>query len=239
VSANRRTGRDERRRSLGQNFLQADLAADLVEAIDVAPGELIVEPGAGNGAIALALARRGADVIAVELDPAWVRRLRDRSRASSPGRIRVIHGDFLSVRLPSRPYRVIGCPPFGQSTALLRRLLEHEGGRLERVDLILQWEVARKRAAHPPTTLLSTVWAPWWEFLLGDRIPASRFRPVPRVDGGLLTARRRDPPLLPLAMAAPYADFVSARWPFRTLRTAAYDHPTSATGSRGAPLRRG
>jgi hypothetical protein len=62
--------------------------------------------------------------------------------------------------------------------------------------------VAVKRAAMPPATLVSTAWALWWEVHLARRIPVAMFRPVPR-----------DPPLLPVAMARPYADFVRREWP--------------------------
>jgi 23S rRNA (adenine-N6)-dimethyltransferase len=184
--------------------------------MDVRPGQQIVEPGAGTGAIAHALARRSADVVAVELDQVWAQRLGESARSIGPGRVRVVEGDFLSVQLPSGPYRVIGCPPFGQTTALLRRLLSDRGGYLERADLIVQWEVARKRASGPPTTLLSTIWAPWWEFRLGVRVPAAEFRPDPRLDGGMLTVLRRNPALLPGTMVGAYADFVTAHWPFET-----------------------
>jgi 23S rRNA (adenine-N6)-dimethyltransferase len=214
VPAGRRTDRDERRRRLGQNFLRPDAADRLVEEADVGAGELVVEPGAGSGALTMAMARRGADVFAIELDARWSQQLEERAGALTVGRIRVVRGDFLSVRLPSRPYRVVGCPPFGQTTALLRHLLDAPGPHLNRVDLIIQWEVARKRASSPPATLLSTLWAPWWEFHLGPRVPASQFRPVPQVEAGMLTVRRRDPPLLPLAMVRPYAAFVESHWPF-------------------------
>jgi 16S rRNA A1518/A1519 N6-dimethyltransferase RsmA/KsgA/DIM1 with predicted DNA glycosylase/AP lyase activity len=49
---------------------------------------------------------------------------------------------------------------------------------------------------------------------LGRGIPAMEFRPVPRVDAAVLIVTRRDPPLLPPAMAASWATFVRARWPF-------------------------
>lgn len=43
----------------------------------------------------------------------------------------------------------------------LRRLLDpNTSTLLERVNLVVQWEVARKRTASPPTTLLGTTWAP-------------------------------------------------------------------------------
>jgi 23S rRNA (adenine-N6)-dimethyltransferase len=180
----------------------------------VRAGDFVVEIGAGSGAITAALARRGADVCAIEVDPAWAERLRREFGRSGGGRVRVVAADFFSVPLPRQPFRVVACLPFGHTTAILGRLLGDPHDHLRRVDVIVQWEVARKRAAIPPSTLRSTAWAPWWEFRLGRRIAAHDFRPVPRVDGGVLAVTRRDPPLLPPAMSARYEAFVRANWPF-------------------------
>ena len=214
MPAGRRTARDERRRRLGQNFLRAELADRFVEAAGVTAGDLVVEIGAGSGAITAALARRGAEVVAVELDPVWADRLRRSIGRAHGDRVRIVAGDFLAVPLPRRPFRVVACLPFGSTTAVLSRLLDDPHARMHRADVIVQWEVARKRGAVPASTLRSTAWAPWWEFRLGRRIPAAEFRPVPRVDGGVLVITRRDPPLLPQSMAARYQAFVRANWPF-------------------------
>lgn len=209
MSAHRRTPRDKRR--LGQNFLHPWFADRLVAEADFRPGELVVEIGAGLGAITLALAHRGIDVVAVEVDPVYVQRLRASVR--SAGRVRVVQADFRSFPLPTRPFRVMGSLPFGETTGILRRLLDNPSVPLKRADVIVQWEVARKRAAVPPSTLLSTVWAPWWEFRLGRRIQAAEFRPIPQVDGGMLVVMRRDRPILPPAMATRWAGFVRSHWP--------------------------
>jgi 23S rRNA (adenine-N6)-dimethyltransferase len=213
VTAAKRSPRDERRRRLGQNFLAAEVAEQLVEEAAFPPGSLVVEIGAGRGAVTAALARRGLEVVAVEVDPAWASELRRRF-AATPGCVRVVERDFVSLRLPLRPFRVIGSLPFAHTTDVLARLLDDPGSALERADLVVQWEVARKRAAAPPRTLRSSAWAPWWTFRLGRRIPATAFRPIPRVDSGVLTIARRDPALLPHAMARDYAAFVRSRWPF-------------------------
>jgi 23S rRNA (adenine-N6)-dimethyltransferase len=220
VPAGRRAPRDDRRRLLGQNFLRPELADRLVGEIGIERGELVVDIGAGSGALTLALARRGAHVLAVELDAAWVARLRETAARQTTGRIQVIHTDFLTWRLPTRPFRAVGCIPFGATTAIFHRLFDDPSLPLTRADLIVQWEVARKRAETPPSTLISTTWAPWWSFQLGRRIPARQFRPVPKVDGSLLVAARRDPALLPVAMAPDFADFVRERWPFPRSGTA-------------------
>ncbi len=221
MSVQRRTPRDERRRRLGQNFLRPGLAERLVEEAGVRPGELVVEVGAGRGALTLALIRRGLEVVAVEPDPVWAARLRARIPGARARDARVLEADFLGVELPARPFRVIASLPFGSTTEILRRLLDDPRVALERADLIVQWEVACKRSAVPPATLLSTQWAPWWRFRLGRRIPASEFRPVPRTDAGVLVVTKREPPLLPTEMAAAYTSFVRARWPFARPRRAA------------------
>jgi 23S rRNA (adenine-N6)-dimethyltransferase len=211
VSARQRTHRDWRRRGLGQNFLDPALAEQIVEEAKLVPGELVIEVGAGAGALTLALARRSVRLLAVEPDPVWAQRLRERLAGN---RVRVLARDFLAIDLPREAFRVIGSLPFGRTTDILRRLLDDPALPLVRADVIVQWEVAVKRAARPPTTLLSTAWAPWWDVRLVQRIPAARFRPVPRVDAGVLTIMRREPPLLPAAMALSYAAFLRGQWPF-------------------------
>lgn len=213
VAAPWRTRRGARRRSLGQNFLRPERARELVAGLALRAGELVVEIGAGAGALTEELARRGAEVVAVELDPDWAAALRARFRASA-ARIRVVERDFLDFELPRRPFRAVGSLPFGATTQILRRLLDDPSTPLLRADLVVQWAVARKRAEIPPQTLLSTAWAPWWEFALGPRLPAHAFRPIPRVDAALLTVTRRAPALLPPALARDYAAFLRARWPF-------------------------
>lgn len=214
MAAQRRTHRDEQRRRLGQNFLRTELAERWIEEAGLRADELVLEIGAGAGAVTLALARRPVEVVALERDPLLARSLRGRLAGIGARRVRVLEADARTIALPRRPFRVVGALPFGATTDILRRLFDDPTTPLERADLIVQWEVARKRAEHPPRTLLSTIWAQWWEFRLGRRIPASAFRPVPKVDAATLVVTRRDPPLLPPAIARAYAEFVRTRWPF-------------------------
>ncbi len=212
MSAARRTQRDERRRRLGQNVLRPDIADALVAEAAVTPGELVVEIGAGSGACTLALARRGARVVALEKDPDWAERLHRETRRRGLANVSVLCRDALDSPMPARPFRVLGSIPFGATTALLRHLLDDPRTGLHHADLVVQWEVARKRVATPPTTMLSTTWAPWWDFEVGRRIPARAFRPVPAVDAAVLRVQRRAPSLLPDRMAVAYAAFVRRHW---------------------------
>ena len=212
MSVRRRTGRGRWRRS--QNFLADPSAISrLLRAVDVRPDDLVVDLGAGGGALTLPLADAGARVVAVEIDPVWVARLRDRvQRAGVADRVRVVHGDLHTFRTPGEAWRVVANPPFGRTTAVLRLLLDDPVRGPDRADLVVQLEVARKRARQPPTTLRSAAWAPWWTFEMGTRIDRAAFRPVPGVDAALLTIRRREPPVLPAWLAPGLADALRPVW---------------------------
>lgn len=124
MSADKRTRRDERRRSLGQNFLRPDLADQLVAEAAFAPGEHVVEIGAGRGALTHALARRDVDLVALEKDPRWAATLRQDLARRGRRDVRVLCCDVLDYRVPRRPFRVIGSLPFGSTTSILRHLFD-------------------------------------------------------------------------------------------------------------------
>jgi 23S rRNA (adenine-N6)-dimethyltransferase len=150
----------------------------------------VVEIGPGDGVLTAALASLHRPVTAVEVDARRVRRL---TSHGLPG-VRVVAGDVLRWPFPARPHVVAGNVPFHLTTPILRRLL-HERHWTDAV-LLVQWEVARKRAAGGGTTMMTAMWWPWYTFEMAGRVPASAFRPVPAVDGGILTVRRRAVPLV-------------------------------------------
>lgn len=171
---------------LGQNDLvDRSVVAAIVDA--VGSDGPVIELGAGRGTLTAALAATGRPVTAVELDPrragALARRL---------PRVEVWRNDLLDVRVGARD--VVSNVPFAITTPLLRHLLPQPGWPT--AVLLLQWEVARKRAAVGGATMMTAQWWPWYGFALLRRVPAGAFRPVPSVDGGLLAIGRRARPLV-------------------------------------------
>jgi 23S rRNA (adenine-N6)-dimethyltransferase len=190
-----------RRHELGQNHLiDRGVAARMVGLVPPGP---VLELGAGDGALTGLLAARPWPLTAVELDPARVAGLRRRLGRG----VRVVQADMLRFPL-SGARHVVSNVPFGITTALLRRLLAERSW--ESAVLLLQWEVARKRAAVGGTTLLTASWWPWFEFSLAGRVPAAAFRPRPAVDGGLLVVRRRPDPLVDPGQRVAYQRLVRA-----------------------------
>lgn len=146
-------------------------------------GDTVLDVGAGHGAITAPLLATGARVIAVEAHPDRARWLRERFADAV-----VVVADAADLRLPRRPFHVVANPPFGVTTALMRRLL-HPGSRLRSAHLVLQRQAARRWAS--PSAPGIGRWAQRFDATLGWRIPRRAFSPPPHVDAQVLIVHRR------------------------------------------------
>jgi 23S rRNA (adenine-N6)-dimethyltransferase len=167
------------RRSWGWHPLVDEWAARIVAAAGVRPGELVFDIGAGDGAITAHLVAAGARVVAVELHPGRVEKLRRRF-AGAP--VSVVPVDATDLRLPGRPFRVVSSPPYGISSALIRTLIGPRS-QLRAADLVLQRAAARRFADAQA--------ARRFDLRIGYPVPRKAFRPPPQVDSAVLQIRRR------------------------------------------------
>jgi len=187
-----------------------------VREAGVTPGQLVVDVGAGHGALTSALERAGAHVIAVERDPALARGLRGRFGAA--GRVEVVVADACRWSWPDDPFAVVANLPFGAGTAILRSLLADPRVALSRAHAIVQWELATKRAATWPSTLQGVYWGAWWTLAVVGRLAPAAFAPPPSVAAALLAIERRVPALVQPEEHRAYEAFLRESWGDRPLR---------------------
>jgi 23S rRNA (adenine-N6)-dimethyltransferase len=157
----------------------------VVAEAGVRPGELVLDVGAGEGALTRHLLAAGAKVVAVELHPGRVLRLRERFANTG---VTVVRADVAVLRWPRRPFRVVANPPYGLTSDILRALLA-PGSRMVAADLVLQRAVIRKYVEGRAPG--AGRWLRHWDVRAGRTLPRKAFRPPPQVDSGMLVIRRR------------------------------------------------
>ncbi|MEU4981651.1 23S rRNA (adenine(2058)-N(6))-methyltransferase Erm(O) [Streptomyces sp. NPDC021969] len=198
----------QRARTLSQNFLTDRATAERVARLAVPdPGRppLLLEVGAGNGALTEPLARRSRELYAYEIDPRLLPGLR--ARFARTPHVHVVAGDFLAARPPRAPFSVAGNVPFSRTADIVDWCLSAPG--LTDATLLTQLEYARKRTGdYGRWTLLTVLTWPRHEWRLVGRVGRHRFRPAPRVDAGILRIQRRPAPLLPGTARRTWADLV-------------------------------
>lgn len=186
----------------GQNFLTDSSTLERMSTLIAQTRGPIIEIGPGQGALTQRLSRLQRPLTVIELDTGLAQKL---ETTLSP-MITVVNDDFLSWSLPKTEHVVAGNLPFHLTTAMLRKLL-HERTWHTAI-LLVQWEVARRRAGVGGASMMTAQWWPWVDFTLQGKVHKSAFRPRPMVDGGLIEMTLRKDPLVDPEQQRPYRQFV-------------------------------
>jgi len=185
--------------SLGQHFLvDPNTIRKIVSRAGVVPGELIVEVGAGLGALTLALAGAGASVVAIEQDRALEPALHE-TVGGLPG-VTVVWGDAVSLDVgrlnDGRPSRVVSNLPYQIATPLVLKALADVPSVTE-LFVMVQAEVGERLVASPGDPAYGAVSAKIAyladarvEFKVSRRV----FYPEPDVESVVVRLTRRASP---------------------------------------------
>ncbi len=178
------------RKSLGQNFLNdANIARKIVAAVDVQPGESVVEIGPGTGALTRHLLPVAPNLVAVEIDGRAVALLGEQFPA-----LRVVQADVLDVRLDelvgpdAGPIKVVGNLPYYITTPILFGLFGQKE-RLRSGTFMVQLEVAQRMVAPPggkESGILSILTQSWSVPKLLFKVPPTAFFPAPKVTSAVI-----------------------------------------------------
>jgi 16S rRNA (adenine1518-N6/adenine1519-N6)-dimethyltransferase len=194
------------RQRLGQHFLEAaGWREKIARAIRVSPHGMEpggsaaaehycwIEVGAGHGEMTEHLLKSGAPVIAVELDPPLVERLR--RLAQSHPNLTVGPGDVLETDLAGlaagRRIRIYGNLPYYITSPILHRFFVY-AAQIDEAYIVIQLEVAQRLTAKPGSKLygylsVATQFYSRPDFAL--RLPPGAFRPPPQVGSALVALR--------------------------------------------------
>ena len=177
------------KKSLGQNFLRdKNIARKIVEALEIAPGDSVLEIGPGPGALTgLILERKPGRLVLVEKDSHWAE---ERMRQGD-GALSAVLADALTMsweRFATR-WKFIGNLPYNVASPLMWDIFSRAAG-LCRAVFMIQKEVGQRLTAGPDTSAYGalSVWVqsfvvPKVEFY----VPPQVFHPRPKVDSAVLS----------------------------------------------------
>jgi len=188
------------RKALGQHFLaDANLARAIVREAVIEPKDRVLEIGAGFGSLTLALIQAGAEVLAVELDPALLPALRE--VVGPTGRARIEHVDAMTADwealLGDDRWSMVSNLPYNVAVPVVIRLLE-EAPRVDPLLVMVQREVGERLVASPGDEAFGAVSLRIdyrAEARLVRRIPPTVFWPEPNIESVLVRLERRAPPV--------------------------------------------
>lgn len=186
-------------RKLGQHFLRnREILERIVEVAEVNPQDRIVEVGAGMGDLTEVLTETSKEVIAIEIDPALYKILKERFYGKE--NIKLINQDALKFTYEEvAPFKVVANIPFYITKPLIFRLIE---AKPISMTLTVQKEVAQRLVAKPstkPYSALSIIAQYYTQAEIKFYIPRQFFSPPPEVDAAVIKMEFRKEPSVKLS----------------------------------------
>ena len=178
------------KKRLGQHFLtDHNILRKIISTAKLNKENVVLEIGPGCGALTRFLCQSVAKVIAVEVDAELVAYLNQ--SFSGIHNLELHNEDALRFPYQTVPSGtiVVANLPYHVSTPLLFKLFEGKG-RMDRMVLMLQLEVARRVVAKPGNREYGTlsVYSQYFSIpTLAFKIPRTCFRPRPDVDSAVVT----------------------------------------------------
>ncbi|MDB5028905.1 MAG: rRNA methyltransferase [Candidatus Eremiobacteraeota bacterium] len=186
-------------------------------AVD-APGDRVLEIGAGTGALTAALLRLGGAVTAFDLDPQMVEILRSREDL---GGVDIRHADALAFDYAGwagdDDWRAAGNLPYNVGTPLLVKLASLPRPP-ERIVAMIQKDVADRLLAKPGTSQYGSLTLAMGLTMRPERaltVPPSAFYPRPGVVSSVVVLRRIDQPEVVVRDRASFEQVVRAAFAYR------------------------
>lgn len=191
-----------------QHFLHSHrLVAELVGHSNIRAGDVVYDLGAGSGVITSVLVARCKHVVAVEIEPHALDRLRKNMEPYHT--VTIVESDILSLPEPTGSYKIFANIPFHISAAVVRKFTATRNPP-KSMYLVAQKQFARKLVLGDDhfTSQLSAQIGPWFTARIRRPLRKIDFTPPPAVDTVLLEIKIRPDALLDQAQAASYREFI-------------------------------
>jgi 16S rRNA (adenine1518-N6/adenine1519-N6)-dimethyltransferase len=211
---------------LGQNFLiDLNLLDLIVHTAELGREDAVLEVGTGTGSLTARLSDLAGTVVSVELDLDFSRMAAE--LLASRGNLSLLHADILERKNEMNPNvlkewdrcgAAAGCTrkklvanlPYVVATPVIANLLI-AGVDIERMVVLVQWELAERFVAEPATkdySSLSVLMQSLADIHIVRRLAPTVFWPKPKVDSAIVLIRPNAEKRRQVANAAGYRAFL-------------------------------
>ena len=216
--APRKRGQPPVLKKYGQHFLtDKKILGAIVDALAPSLTDTVIEVGPGRGSLTDILVERSGRLVGIEIDRALANQLNERYEGRP--NVQIVQADVLETDLHAiagRDFLLVGNVPYNITTPIVFKSLEPPIPR--RSVFLVQREVAERMAAQPDTESygalsINVAAVANVEQLLV--VPASAFRPPPKVESSVVRLTPRETPLVKLESLAPFRAFIQSVFSLR------------------------
>lgn len=196
MTKNRKHRRSEPPNFLGQHLMHnKKLINEIVEIANVTRHDLVLEFGAGKGALTSVLSKKARGILAIEYEGKFVSLLKE--KFAETGNVKIIHHDILQIQLPKEPFIVVSNIPYSITTPIMKMLLNHPISGFQRGAIVMEKGAAKRFTSQFVKDPYIIAWRMWFDIRYVKEISKKNFSPQPKVDSALITIKRKVNPKVP------------------------------------------
>ena len=210
----------EFKKKFGQNFLSDDeILAQIVKKSGVMCDDVVVEIGAGKGALTKFLSKNAKKVVSFEIDSQLFDFLENEFAGSN---VEFVFKDIMTITdeklnsLVGGNFKLVANLPYYITSPIITRFLKND--KLESLTVMVQEEVADRIVAEPKTkdygvlTILCKLFGNAEKVL---KVPREKFYPVPKVDSAVIKIEKTSGEILDKKLYEEFVTFIKRAFSMR------------------------
>lgn len=167
---------------------------EIVGHAKISLDDLVLDLGAGKGALTSVMSKKAKKVIAVEYDGKFVNIL-EQKFIHNPN-VKVVHQDILKIHLPKEPFIVVSNIPYSITTPIMKMLLNRPTSNFQRGIIVMEKGAAKRFTSNFVKDSYVIAWRMWFDIRYVKGISRKNFTPMPSVDSAMITINRKVKPMV-------------------------------------------
>ena len=190
-------GNFEFKKKFGQNFLSDELLLeDIVKKAGVTFDDVVLEIGAGKGALTSVLSRYAKNVVSFEIDKELIEFLSEKFNGTN---VQMVFDDVMNYddvkinEILGEKFKLVANLPYYVTSPIITRFLQNDN--LKSLTVMVQEEVADRIIAKPKTkdygvlTIICQLFGKPQKVL---RVGREKFYPIPNVDSAVVRIDKKE-----------------------------------------------